>query len=55
MTEQETVECKTCEHTINIEDAEELSEKLFVCDPDLQPYCLWQFNNENFVRSEFYD
>lgn len=54
MTEQ--VKCEICNSEIKIEEAREVLEDTFVCDPDLcHPSCLWYWNNENYNRSEFYD
>ena len=61
MTEQ--VRCEICNHEIEIEDATEVLDKTFVCDPDIEPRCLGEWNNQpnQFIfrhgarRSEFYD
>ena len=63
MTEQETVECKICHEVIDLDEAHEVLESTFICDPAIEPRCLGEWNNQpnQFIfrhgakRSEFYD
>ena len=49
------VECEICKRLIDKDDSRAVLESTYVCDPDLYPECLWEYNNRNYVRSEFYD
>lgn len=52
----ETVICDICHSEIEIDEAREVLTSTFICDPDLvAPQCLWHWNNESYMRSEFYD
>ncbi len=61
MTEQ--VECKICHNEIDRDEAYEPLESIFICDPDIEPRCMWEWNNQpnQFIfrhgarRREFYD
>ncbi len=52
---QNLVECDICHEMIEIEDAYAVLDHTYVCTPELYPECLWEYNNQNYVRSEFYD
>ena len=51
----EKVKCEICLNDIEAEDAYAVLTSTYVCTPDLYPECLWEWNNQNYVRSEFYD
>ena len=50
-----TVECDLCKEVIEVDNAYAVLTSTFVCCPVLYPECLWEWNNQGFVRSEFYD
>lgn len=51
----EEVECVSCHDDMPIDEAHEIMDMTYVCDPDHYPECYAQFNDQEFVRSEFYD
>ncbi len=53
MTEQ--VECKICRNLIDRDEAFEPLESTLICHPDHYPECYAEFNDREYIRSEFYD
>lgn len=62
----EEVECVICHDDMPIDEAHEIMDKTYVCDPDHYPECYAEWNDREYtlvdwlfrpryVRSEFYD
>lgn len=51
----EEVECVICHAVMPIDDSYPILESTYICHPDLESRCLWEWNNREYVRSELYD
>ena len=51
----EEVECTICHDVMPIDESYQIMDGIFLCDPDLESRCFWEWNNKEYVRSEFYD
>ena len=49
------IECGVCKELIDKDEACAVLEHTYVCNPKFHPECLQEWNNQGFVRSEFYD
>ena len=43
----ELIECEICHREIPSTDAYAVLDNTYVCDPDLDERCLWEWNNQN--------
>ena len=51
----EEVECVICNYIMPIDESYEVMDSTYLCDPDMEARCLGEWNNREYVRSEFYD